>query len=228
MLQLKQHQQASLKQQLTSDGFARIDNILADSDAEQLHQCLLGLDYNTALFHQNTVKTVSDQQLAALTPQERQVLFEDIYSDAARGLGFMYCRHSVGAHSPRALNQLYQSLNNPALQQLISEISGEQIIHTSAQATRYISGQYLTRHTDVVESEGRVYAYVLGVSKNWHPDWGGLLQLFERDGTPTTSYAPRFNSLVVFDVKKVHSVTYVAPYAKGPRLSVTGWFRTKA
>ena len=77
----------------------------------------------------------------------------------------MYCRHSVGAHSPSALNQLYQSLNNPALQQLISEISGEQIIHTSAQATRYISGQYLTRHTDVVESEGRVYAYVLGVSK---------------------------------------------------------------
>jgi len=31
--------------------------------------------------------------------------------------------------------------------------------------------------------------------------------------------------LSLFDVRHVHSVTYVAPFAGAPRLSITGWFR---
>ncbi|ASD66084.1 2OG-Fe(II) oxygenase [Pseudoalteromonas piscicida] len=226
MLQLSQQQQTELQQKLSNDGFARIENILDDTNAQQLHECLCNLDYQLALFHNGAAKSVKDSDILALTPQEQQALLEDIHSYASRGVGFMYGRHSIESTSPDALKKLYNDLNSSAVQSCFSAISGQNIIRTSAQATRFIGGQYLTRHNDIVEAEGRVYAYVLSLSKSWHPDWGGLLQFFERDGTPTKSYAPKFNSLVVFDVSKIHSVTYVAPFAKAPRLSVTGWFRT--
>lgn len=228
MLQLSTQQQQRLQQDLCEKGFARIENILEQTAAQQLHQCLSELDYQLALFHNGAAKSVKDSDILALTPQEQQALLEDIHHYASRGVGFMYGRHSVDAHSPELLQSLYKDLNSEVVQSCFSHISEQQIVRTSAQATRFIAGQYLTRHNDVVEAEGRVYAYVLSLSKNWHPDWGGLLQFFEADGTPTHSYAPKFNSLVVFDVNKIHSVTYVAPFAKSPRLSVTGWFRTIA
>jgi Rps23 Pro-64 3,4-dihydroxylase Tpa1-like proline 4-hydroxylase len=118
-------------------------------------------------------------------------------------------------------------INNEDLLKTFSKVSQQNILQASAQATCYQKGDFLTRHNDVVPTEGRVYAYVLGLTKQWHPDWGGLLQFFEPDGTPTTSFAPQFNSLTVFDVSKIHSVTYVTPFAKHKRLSITGWFRTK-
>jgi Rps23 Pro-64 3,4-dihydroxylase Tpa1-like proline 4-hydroxylase len=54
-----------------------------------------------------------------------------------------------------------------------------------------------------------------------------LLQFFEDDGTPRDAWAPQFNSMSLFDVRHVHSVTFIAPFALEPRLSLTGWFRAK-
>ena len=68
-------------------------------------------------------------------------------------------------------------------------------------------------------------AYVLSLTERWHPDWGGLLQFFEDNGTPRDAWVPGWNVLSLFDVRHVHSVTYVAPFAGAPRLSITGWFR---
>jgi Rps23 Pro-64 3,4-dihydroxylase Tpa1-like proline 4-hydroxylase len=67
---------------------------------------------------------------------------------------------------------------------------------------------------------------VLGLSKAWHPDWGGLLQFYEEDGTPGDAWIPHFNCLNLFDIRHIHSVTYVTPFAGEPRLSLTGWFRS--
>ena len=52
-----------------------------------------------------------------------------------------------------------------------------------------------------------------------------LLQFFEDNGTPRDAWVPGWNVLSLFDVRHVHSVTYVAPFAGAPRLSITGWFR---
>ena len=41
------------------------------------------------------------------------------------------------------------------------------------------------------------------------------------------AWTPAFNTVSMFDIHPNHSVTYVAPYALEPRLSLTGWFRAK-
>ena len=50
------------------------------------------------------------------------------------------------------------------------------------------------------------------------------MQFFDDDGEPTQSYSPGFNTLDLFDVRHVHSVTLVAPYALNPRHAISGWF----
>ncbi|PHS51455.1 hypothetical protein C7Y69_04575 [Alteromonas sp. KS69] len=67
----------------------------------------------------------------------------------------------------------------------------------------------------------------MNLAPKWHPDWGGLLQYFEPDGTTTESWSPEFNTLSLFDVKHIHSVTYVTPFAKQPRYALTGWIKAR-
>ena len=55
----------------------------------------------------------------------------------------------------------------------------------------------------------------------------GLLLFYEQNGTPRDAWAPGFNTVSMFDIRHIHAVTYVAPYALEPRLSLTGWFRGK-
>ncbi len=92
--------------------------------------------------------------------------------------------------------------------------------------TRYTAGQYLTRHSDNITEEGRRVAFVFSFSRAWHPDWGGMLQFYEGDGTPRDAWMPEFNTLALFDVRHIHSVSYVAPFAAATRYSLTGWFTT--
>ena len=93
-----------------------------------------------------------------------------------------------------------------------------------AQATDYRPGHYLTRHLDDPKGELRKFAFVWGFTRTWDPDWGGLLQFYNDDAEPTYAYSPGFNTLDLFDVRHVHAVTLVAPFALHPRLAVSGWF----
>jgi Rps23 Pro-64 3,4-dihydroxylase Tpa1-like proline 4-hydroxylase len=93
-----------------------------------------------------------------------------------------------------------------------------------AQATNYRPGHYLTRHLDDPKGEHRKFAFVWGYTRRWDPDWGGLLQFFDDQSRPAQAVSPEFNTLDLFDVHHIHSVTLVAPYALNPRLAVSGWY----
>jgi len=41
----------------------------------------------------------------------------------------------------------------------------------TAQASQFRQGHYLTRHLDDVTGEQRKYAFVVGLTQAWHPDW---------------------------------------------------------
>jgi SM-20-related protein len=98
------------------------------------------------------------------------------------------------------------------------------ITHVSAQCTRYRFGHYLMPHDDLHEGEGRRYAYVINLSRDWRPDWGGQLQFLDEDGQVRDTFLPRWNSLSLFRVPQRHHVTFVAPWAAHPRHAITGWW----
>ncbi len=101
------------------------------------------------------------------------------------------------------------------------------ITHTTAQCTRYRPGHYLMPHDDTDETEGRRYAFVINLSRDWRPDWGGQLQFLDTAGNVLETFMPRWNSLSLFRVPQRHQVTFVAPWAAHPRHAVTGWWLAK-
>ncbi|TCO75746.1 Rps23 Pro-64 3,4-dihydroxylase Tpa1-like proline 4-hydroxylase [Chromatocurvus halotolerans] len=189
----------------------------------------------SAVFYANTFHVDGRTQLATpdelqkMGPQARQQLGEKINAGAADGVGFLYERYYLPeqpeASVPEPLYGVAETLNSEPVLAMVREVSGiDDISCASMQVTRYRAGHFLTRHNDVVPAEQRRVAYVLGFTPRWHPDWGGLLQFYRQDGVPQDAWAPGFNDLMLFDVHRVHAVTYVAPFAGAPRQAISGWF----
>jgi SM-20-related protein len=227
---------AALAEKFAVDGRVRIENILDEDVAERIRDyCLhhLAFEYLTNVEGKHVVITA--EEMKKLSQQQIKEVQQDIMSAAADGIGFFYCGYKMDRAPDDAsdekihfLHSVFDFLNSEEMLTFVADISGcDDLLSADAQYTRYSAGQFLTRHKDDATSEMRRLAYVISFSKDWHPDWGGLLQFFEDDGTPRDAWAPVFNSMALFDVRHIHSVTFVAPFHKQPRLSLTGWFRAK-
>lgn len=227
----------ALAARYAEDDRVRIADVLDSRVAERIREICLGpvpWEYLLHIDGRNLV--VPADVFEAMDSADANELHRKIGAAAAEGVGFLYCGYKIDRKQSDAdnddlafLHGVFEFLNGEDMLGLIREVTGHSDIRSAdAQYTRYKPGQFLTRHRDEHTSEQRRVAYVLAFSKGWHPDWGGLLQFFENDGTARDAWVPQFNSLALFDVRHVHSVTYVTPFAKQPRLSLTGWFRSKA
>jgi Rps23 Pro-64 3,4-dihydroxylase Tpa1-like proline 4-hydroxylase len=222
-----------LRTQYQQDHRVRIDGFLAPTVADEIEQCLRQvLDFDLIFFNEGTNYAMSEDDLSSVGSAGRQKLQQELAKLASEGIGFLYSGYRMEGDkldlAPPVLRDLYDFINSEQVLGLIASITGvEEIKSASGQYTRYTAGQYLTRHSDDVRVEGRLMAYVLNFTRQWHPDWGGLLQFYENNGVPRDAWEPRFNSVSLFDVAHVHSVTYVVPHALMPRYALTGWFNSQ-
>lgn len=229
-----------LKQSFLIDGRIRIDNIFQPDDAKEIQNCCLTQIPYDLIYRNNTgnhIKTMAE--MAAMAPETQQLLQSELHQLANKGVGFLYGGYRMqkepgktsyleSGTAPTQARNLFNFLNSSEMLSFISFISGKTgLVEADGQYTRFGPGHYLTRHSDNIASENRQLAYVIGFTPKWHPDWGGLLQFYEKNGSPRDAWSPEFNSLSLFDVEHIHSVTYVAPYASEPRLSLTGWFKNE-
>ena len=221
----------ALGQMFQQDQRVRVEGLLESSFAEDVLDSLQReVKYDYIFFSQGQNQVLSEDQMNAKDQVGRQNLQQDLLQLATQGIGFFYTAYRMDGENeqraPAILKSLFSLMNNNQMLNLIREITGvKNLASASGQFTRYRPGNYLTRHSDDITQESRQIAYVLNFTKHWHPDWGGLLQFYQKDGTPRDAWEPRFNSLYLFDVQHVHSVTYVTPYAAAPRYALTGWFR---
>ena len=227
---------AALAEQYAADDRVRILGVLQPEVAERIFSICSGdvpWEYLTHIDGKNVVIPSAD--LERMSGEESSELYRRIGAAAAEGVGFFYCGYKIDRRQAdtdredlKFLHQVFDFLNGEEMLGLIRDVTGRKDIKSAdAQYTRYDPGQFLTRHRDAHDAEQRRVAYVLAFSKNWHPDWGGLLQFFEENGAARDAWIPEFNSISLFDIRHIHSVTYVTPFAKQPRLSLTGWFRAK-
>jgi Rps23 Pro-64 3,4-dihydroxylase Tpa1-like proline 4-hydroxylase len=86
------------------------------------------------------------------------------------------------------------------------------------------SDDFLRLHT--YSGHNQRLAFILYLTPDWRPEFGGALCLLDAAGVPTRVDA-RFNRLALFDVaaRSRHYVEPIRPEAGGlPRLTVGGWF----
>jgi Rps23 Pro-64 3,4-dihydroxylase Tpa1-like proline 4-hydroxylase len=218
---------SQLAQDWQQDNRLRITNALQPDMAVTLAQTLQQMiEYNVIMAPGGEFKKISQGELMQMSQEDRSALLRGVLKDATNGHGYLYHGHHLDQTTNDTLKTFLDQLNAPETINTIRQITGmDDIMYADAQATEYRPGHYLTRHLDQFEGEQRRVAFVFSLTPTWHPDWGGLLQFYEQDGTPRDAWSPGMNLLALFDVKHIHAVTYVAPFAAGPRYSITGWFK---
>lgn len=171
--------------------------------------------------------------LDALGAERRAALVEAVHVQARDA--FQYHYESIRVSEDAAerqlrglmVDRLLDALNGEAWLNVFRTLTGVPAIRMiDGQATRYQPGDFLTAHDDNVAGKNRVAAYILSLTPDWRTEWGGLLQFHGPDGDLTGALKPRFNAVHLLRVPQSHSVSYVAPFAGRPRVSITGWLRT--
>jgi SM-20-related protein len=170
----------------------------------------------------------------ALPPADRNKVAQAIDESAAYDFQYQYDTIRVPeiaaerVRSGSAPDRFAQFLSSPDVLAVMGQITGaDDLVFADCQATRYRSGDFLTPHNDELEGMHRKFAYVLSLTSDWLPRWGGLLHFVDEAGGVDETITPRFNALSLFAIGQSHYVSQVATYAPVPRISVTGWLRTQ-
>lgn len=219
------------RERLLAHGRAQVADYLQPDVAQRLHDCLAReVPWTLAVRDGSGARTIEHAAYAALGDDERMRLLADV-ADAKGEFRFAYesymmvTAYQEGRDPGLALHRVLEVFNSPQYVAFLRELTGDaRIRRVNAQATRYRAGHFLRYHTDAESREGRLYAYVLNLTRDWQADWGGLLQFVDDEGRVTDTFLPRWNTLSLFKVPTGHAVSLVAPWAEQDRMAITGWF----
>lgn len=216
----------------------QIRDLLTERSAEVLAEVVqrrtpYGLAYREAGAAPQSLRAEALQKLA---PERANALWQGAAGAVGRGdYGFIYAQYPMlDAYLQRwapghPLELLLEHINAPVFLDFIRAVTGmPELIKADAQATLFAPNHFLAVHDDRGSNdEARRVAYVLGLSRDWRPDWGGYLTFLDDDDDIIAGYRPRFNSLNIFEVPQRHNVTFVPPFAPVGRFAITGWFRDR-
>ena len=141
---------------------------------------------------------------------------------------FSYIFHrTMNNKNPSLIEQnIRAALESSNFLALLNNITGMNLTKLSTLfMSKYRSGHFLSPHSD--KGNGRL-AFVISLSKNWIPQYGGLLHFLSQDRTQIINTScPIFNNMLIFkvdDIEKPHYVSHVVPNVLFNRISISGWF----
>jgi len=225
---------AAAAERLARTGRTRVPGLFGEG-GHALHAAVLAPDQPWVRTFLNPLGAdIPVATLDASSPEDQAHVTQQAYAGATEGLQFLFDRlrlgpaREAGMATPQILFDLLDLFNTEAFLSFARRLTGDdRIAFSDGQVTRYLPGHFLNRHSDANPRTERLYAYVLNLSPGWRAEWGGLLQFLDEGGDITESFVPSFGALNVFAVPQMHAVSTVAPFAGGPRYSVTGWWRAK-
>lgn len=210
----------------------RIPGVLTPDAAEALASTLEGFDgWSVAVNAGGEIFELPLKNRRAAEPT-KQAWIDAVRIDGSDGrMQYLYdTRRMLNEEGEPAdlVGHVPAFLNGPEFLGFVRAVTGDdRIAFADAQGTRYRPGQVLTVHDDAVAEKGRLYAYVLNLTREWYADWGGALIFPGADGHIDQGFVPTFNGLNIFAVPMAHAVTQVASFAPRDRYAITGWLRTR-
>ena len=205
----------------------QIKGFLSEASARVLHDALAkSTEWRLTVNRGEEIRHFSLDDLSAWTAEQHALLERAVAFGGRFGFQFRYDVIRLESTSIGSLLGFRDFMSSPEVVELMQAITGDDdIAFADAHASRYRPGHFLTAHDDQMESMGRKAAYVLNLTPEWRPDWGGLLQFYDGSGNVSRAFTPAFNVLNLFRVPQTHSVSWVTPIAAAPRYAVTGWMR---
>jgi SM-20-related protein len=231
---------ASIKpeQNLISDflknGIVKVPNALSIESANLIAAHIKKQKvWNLVFDHNGTHKDLNNIEVESWTDLQKENLLSVIHHQAETG--FQYHYETIPLYDIYHDNLLPEHFFNEIMSFLNEEstleyfrilLSCPEITFADGQITRFKAGHFLNKHNDDVDNKNRVAAFVLNLTEQWRPDWGGALHILDDHGALKQSFLPTYNEINIFKIPVDHYVGYVSPFAVNSRLSITGWLRT--
>jgi SM-20-related protein len=224
----------ALAAEFAERGRIRIHDFLADPVPAALHAELRRReDWRQIVNSGDKLFELDRATRAAMSPEQAQALEDAVQAGARSGFQYRYETLRLtdgdggGAPGDPHLSAFTRWMSAGAVRDCLRRMTGEDAVaFADGQATAYAPGDFLTGHTDAVPGKQRHAAYVFGLTPQWRTEWGGLL-LFHGERGAITGTSPGFNTLDVFAVPQLHSVSRVGPEAAFRRYAITGWLRSE-
>lgn len=221
------------KSRFRETGRVSIPGLLDAESAGQLAQALATQQqWNLVFKQQGAHVDINADAPANWDREQTDEFFRIVHQGAEQDFQYLYKTVPIYDVFHRDLlpghffNDLFRFLNGEEFLGYVRQVlDAPEIGFADAQATCYEAGHFLTSHDDAVSGKNRVAAYVINMTPDWRADWGGALQFTDDQQGIVDSFAPAFNTLNMFKVPQPHAVSYVAPFAREKRLSITGWLR---
>lgn len=226
---------AALKERFARDRRVGISPFLHEDDAAALHEELKRRqDWRQIVNSGDKVFDLDRPTRAGMSAAQLDALDQAVFAGARDGFQHRYESIRVpDAEAERLasgdpLARFAHWLSIGEARDCLREITGfDAIDFADAQATAYAPGDFLTAHDDAVAGKNRLAAYVFGLTPRWRIEWGGLLLFHGADGHVEQGLTPAFNTLNLFAVPRLHSVSMVNRAAPYRRYSITGWLRRR-
>ena len=226
---------AALAARFAANRRVQIRDFLVDEDAAGLHSEMRRRDDWLQIVNSGEkVFDLDRPTRAGLSREQAEALDQAVYAGAREGFQHRYeaIRIPDGEAEREASDDLLARfalwLSGGEARDFLREVIGRsELDFADAQATAYAAGDFLTGHDDQVEGKNRLAAYVFGLTPQWRAEWGGLLLFHGADGDIEQGLLPRFNTLNLFAVPQLHSVSLVSLAAPFRRYSITGWLRKR-
>lgn len=212
------------------DGRVRISGLLAEG-AVALHEYLgARTDWIHLINTDDGILELDPGDRARLSAAEWKAITDQAHQRARTGFQYRYEGLRVPDEGDTDENDLLLAfarlMQSHRMIDLLKKVTGhEGLAFTDGQATAYGPGDFLTGHDDDVAGKRRTAAYVFGLTPGWRLEWGGLLLFHGAHDRTATGLAPRFNTLDLFKVPQMHSVSEVTGAAPHRRYAITGWLR---
>ncbi|WP_444903915.1 2OG-Fe(II) oxygenase [Microbulbifer sp. CnH-101-E] len=222
-----------LREEYLRESVVRVSNILQSQSASDLFSFLTGQkEWNLSFNKLGSHTDIGFSDYCSWNSKQKDTLNDIIWSQAEEEFQYLYksipifdiCNREYG-QDKRFLG-IFELVNSQPFLSLMRSITGDQSISfADVQATCFDRGHFLKEHDDGVLGKNRVAAYVINLTPNWNADWGGILHFNRGEVSAVKGLVPTFNTVNLFKVPQKHSVSYVTPFARGSRYSITGWLR---
>ncbi|HVF83728.1 MAG TPA: 2OG-Fe(II) oxygenase family protein [Sphingomicrobium sp.] len=211
----------------------QVPDFLEPASAERLHGWLHDLPWGLVYNEGAGVVQLDQRAVAQLQPRDAALIMEGIRQRARAGYQFLYAYYPLlnayfAPDAPRLpIFEAFELMNSEPVLRLVRQMTGlPNIRWADGQATWFKPGHFLKSHTDQADTEGRLAAYVLNMSPDWDLDGGGFLQFFDESKNIEQAFRPVFNTLNLFTIPQLHSVSMVSTFMTVRRMAITGWFRS--
>lgn len=215
-------------------GRIQVRDALEDTAAQRLYEKIAAFtEWDIHLNQGSQTFDVFPEQRKAMAAQQLLDLRMAAYAGAQKGFQYFFENYPIyDAYHAKCcadpfLEEIFEFVNDEAFLGFMRTLTGhDDISFADAQLTRFTPGDFLTDHDDNVYGKDRRAAYVINLTPDWKPDYGGILQFIDSDGNIEGGFMPTFNAINVFSIPKPHAVSQVSTFAPRARYSITGWLRT--